>query len=74
MGVPTPPRLAAYAIPRISTIPKRVCLVALMMAIAMGSIISTVAVLLIHILKTAVVSMKPKISFMPLPVPVRRSI
>lgn len=73
IGVPTPPKLAEYAIPRISATPNRGLSTALIMAIAIGNIMSIVAVLLIHILRTAVVNIKPSTSLRGLPLPVNRS-
>ena len=67
-GVPTkvaiPPTLAAYAMPRMSARPQRIApprsSSSPRTAVAMGNIMSVVAVLLIHMLNSAVASIKPK--------------
>ena len=58
IGVPTPPRLAAYAMPNSKTMAKRGCWKRCTSAKPIGININVVAVLEIHMLKIAAVSIK----------------
>ena len=59
MGVPIPPTLAPQAIPRRSGVGRSLSFDAASTAVATGNNIITVAVLEIHILKTALAAIKP---------------